>query len=232
MSLSIGERWPISLRKCCKKDGVRGRGHGDALGLTVLQALTHLGNSSLFKTHPASAKKLQYTGWCLRCVTHQGGRWPCPQSQRQSWALMENRVQLCSPPGSATSWSPGHIICPSVPGQQPFPWAERDAGCPRPGRQKAGDSTKPAWDLLRQRMPVTRTGRWWSSLEQAAGRKAGPADIIGPMQIPTDGACKPGITQMESRSLFALLLCLGGPTCCTRSQGQQAPSLPPLPSLL
>lgn len=43
-------------------NGVRGRGHWDALGLMVLQALTHLGNSSLFKTHPAPAKKLQYMG--------------------------------------------------------------------------------------------------------------------------------------------------------------------------
>lgn len=62
ISLGTGERWPISSRKCCKEDGVRWRGQWDALGLTALQALTHLGNSSLFKTHPAPAKNLQYMG--------------------------------------------------------------------------------------------------------------------------------------------------------------------------
>lgn len=57
------------------------------------------------------------------------------------------------------------------------------AGCPRPGRQKADDSTMPAWDLLWQRTPVTRTGRWRSSLEQRVGQRAGPADSTTPMQI-------------------------------------------------
>lgn len=83
---------------------------------------------------------------------------------------------------------PGAIICPSVPGYQPFLQAGRAAGCPRPGTQTADNSTMRAWDLLRRRMPVTRTGRWWSSLGRGDGQRAGPADIIGPLQIPMDGA--------------------------------------------
>lgn len=69
----------------------------------------------------------------------------------------------------------------------------------------------PAWDLLRQRMPVTRTGRWRSSLGRGAGRRAGPADIVEPMQIPTDGACKPGITQKGAQESLCTAAVPGWP---------------------
>lgn len=75
------------------------------------------------------------------------------------------------------------------------------------------DNSLCAWDLLQQRMKQPGARGWpegWTSR---------------PMQIPMDWACKPGVTQMESRSPFALPLCPGGPIH-SKSQGWQAPSLP------
>lgn len=63
-----------------------------------------------------------------------------------------------------TPWSPGQTIHPSVPGQQPFLQAGRTAGCPRPGRQKADDSSVC--------VPGTCSGRGCLSQGQAGG---GPA---------------------------------------------------------
>lgn len=65
----LGRDDPFNCRNVVKKvmlwartfNGGRGREHWDALELTVLQALTFSGNSSLSKTHPVPVKTVQYT---------------------------------------------------------------------------------------------------------------------------------------------------------------------------
>jgi len=101
-------------------------------------------------------------------------------------------------------------ICPSVPGQSPFLQSGRAAGCLRPRRQKADDSTMPAWHPLQRRTSVIRTGRWPSS----------PGRGLEQQTLPGLGrSLWMGLENQESpreqESLCTAAWCPGSPTRCT-----------------